>query len=54
MENTTQTTCFVDPVCGMEIEPENAVGKSDYEGVTYYFCCQGCKEEFDEHPGEYA
>lgn len=43
----------VDPVCGMNIEPENAAGVSEYKGNTYIFCSEECKERFDENPGRY-
>lgn len=43
-----------DPVCGMMIEPSDAVGTTDYEGKTYYFCSEDCKVEFDENPEDYA
>jgi len=36
----------MDPVCGMEVDPENAAGSYDYKGTTYYFCSQGCLEDF--------
>ena len=39
-----------DPVCGMSVEPGEAKYVSEYRGETYYFCCAGCKEEFDVHP----
>jgi len=42
-----------DPVCGMEIDPQEAAGTSDYEGVTYYFCAVGCKERFDAEPAKF-
>jgi YHS domain-containing protein len=44
----------IDPVCGMEIDPKTAAWKSDYQGVTYYFCSQGCKKDFDKEPQKYA
>ncbi len=47
-------TQHTDPVCGMQVEEQNAAGASDYEGETYYFCGQGCKEKFDENPEAYA
>jgi YHS domain-containing protein len=37
----------VDPVCGMQIDPAKAAGKSDYKGKTYYFCSDNCKKTFD-------
>jgi len=43
-----------DPVCGMEIDPETAAGSSEYEGVTYYFCAEACKTEFDAEPSKYV
>ena len=42
-----------DPVCGMEVNPKSAAGKSDYQGKTYYFCSLGCKKEFDQSPEKY-
>jgi len=39
-----------DPVCGMEIHVETAPAKTYYEGEVYYFCSQGCKQEFEKNP----
>ncbi|HEX8337322.1 MAG TPA: heavy metal translocating P-type ATPase [Pyrinomonadaceae bacterium] len=38
---------FVDPVCGMTVDPAKAAGTSEREGVRYYFCSSGCKVKFD-------
>jgi hypothetical protein len=27
-----------DPVCGMQVDPQKAVGTSEHQGKTYYFC----------------
>jgi YHS domain-containing protein len=43
-----------DPVCGMEIDPKTAAGKSVYQGQTYYFCSAGCKKDFDKEPQKYV
>ncbi len=43
-----------DPVCGMQIDPKTAAGKSDYKGQTYYFCSPGCKRAFDTDPEKYV
>jgi xanthine dehydrogenase accessory factor len=43
----------IDPVCGMSVEPSQAKYASEYRGETYYFCCAGCKQEFDVHPENY-
>ena len=42
-----------DLVCGMEIDPETAAGKSEHQGTTYYFCSDGCKTDFDADPAKY-
>ncbi|WP_101298410.1 permease [Halegenticoccus soli] len=36
-----------DPVCGMEVNPEEADYSTEYDGKTYYFCSESCKESFD-------
>lgn len=43
-----------DPVCGMEIDKDKAVGKSEYKGQTYYFCAMGCKKQFEKEPEKYV
>lgn len=42
-----------DPVCGMDIDPATAAGKSEYKGQTYYFCSLGCKRSFEKDPEKY-
>lgn len=44
---------YKDPVCGMDVDPETAAGKSEYKGTTYYFCAPGCKKSFDADPEKY-
>ena len=46
-------TTVKDPVCGMDIDPATAAGKSEYKGQTYYFCSAGCKKSFDKDPEKY-
>lgn len=41
----------IDPVCGMQVEEQDAVGQAEYEGRTYYFCAEGCKRKFEEETG---
>jgi YHS domain-containing protein len=43
-----------DLVCGMEIDPKEAAGMSEYNGQTYYFCSVGCKKAFDKEPEKYV
>ena len=47
-------TQHTDPICGMQVDEQNAAGKSDYRGQTYYFCSPGCKSKFDQNPEQYA
>jgi Cu(I)/Ag(I) efflux system membrane fusion protein len=43
-----------DPVCGMKIDPvKSGDRKAEYDGATYYFCSDGCKETFEKTPGKY-
>ncbi|MBI5903330.1 MAG: YHS domain-containing protein, partial [Deltaproteobacteria bacterium] len=39
-----------DPVCGMDVDPKKAAGKSAYKGQDIYFCSMKCKERFDKDP----
>jgi Cu+-exporting ATPase len=43
-----------DPVCGMEIDEEQAVASHAYEGQTYYFCSEACEKQFVEKPEFYV
>jgi P-type Cu+ transporter len=43
----------VDPVCGMTIDPADAVGHIDHNGRTYYFCNESCLERFRDNPAAF-
>ena len=43
----------LDPVCGMTIEEEDAVGTHQHDGVTYYFCNPSCLERFAADPSQF-
>ena len=43
----------LDPVCGMTIEPADAVGSVDYNGERYYFCHPSCLTRFKADPEEF-
>jgi Cu+-exporting ATPase len=47
MQATGLKEKFVDPVCGMTVDPARAAGTSERDGVRYYFCSPGCKQKFD-------
>ena len=42
-----------DPVCRMDVNPQTAKGKYEYQGRTYYFCCQRCVEKFAAESARY-
>ncbi len=42
-----------DPVCGMEVEEGKAAATAVYQGKTYYFCAQACKQAFEKAPEKY-
>lgn len=43
------------PVMSSKIpDVTKAAEKSVYKGKTYYFCCGGCKPEFDRNPAKYV
>ena len=43
-----------DPVCNMEVDEQSAAGRSQYQGQTYYFCTESCKNEFEQNPEMYV
>ncbi len=44
----------VDPVCNMEFKKEKAKATYEYNGKTYYFCAEKCKDKFVKNPGQYV
>jgi len=42
-----------DPVCGMEFEPHATSPVTTYDGVTYQFCSEHCRETFTADPRRY-
>lgn len=43
----------LDPVCNMSVDRESAPAKTDWGGITYYFCANGCRAEFLESPDKF-
>lgn len=41
----SQINMLRDPVCGMYVDPNNAL-KGKMGGKTYYFCSESCRAEF--------
>jgi putative ABC transport system ATP-binding protein len=46
-------TMAIDPVCGMSVEREKAIS-AEWEGQYYYFCAQGCRDEFSNDPQKFT
>lgn len=49
-QTTTKTGTFIDPVCGMAVDPKATGISATVEGQTYYFCAEGCRETFVKNP----
>lgn len=45
---------FVDPVCGMSVDPDTASAKTCHNGVQFYFCAEGCRQAFKADPGKFG
>jgi Cu+-exporting ATPase len=44
---------MIDPVCGMEVNPNSAKASVEFEGRNYYFCSKGCAAKFSANPASY-
>jgi xanthine dehydrogenase accessory factor len=40
-------TTAVDPICGMTVAAVPGTLSLQHDGETVYFCCEGCKAEFE-------
>lgn len=47
-----QSIDFIDPVCGMRVTNPTKP-HTEYQGQSYYFCCQGCLNRFVQDPEKY-
>ena len=45
---------FVNPVCGMAVDIATAKHVETFNGVDYYFCCDGCLTTFRQDPAKYS
>ncbi len=46
-------TGYINPVCGAVVDPKHAMSTLSVAGQTHYFCCQGCRTEFERDPQKY-
>lgn len=42
-----------DPTCSMKIKKTEAAATYEYNGETYYFCSEQCKDKFAQNPEKY-
>ncbi len=49
-----ESAIFINPVCEVPVEKSTAKHVVEYEGLKYYFCCDGCKVTFEKAPEKYA
>jgi xanthine dehydrogenase accessory factor len=51
--NSSNATGYVNPVCGAVIDPTRALSTLTMGDQTHYFCCNGCRVEFERDPEKY-
>ena len=51
--NPSHATGYVNPVCGAVVDPTRAMSTLTLSGQTHYFCCKGCRVEFERDPDKY-
>jgi YHS domain-containing protein len=44
----------IDPVCGMQVNEENAAAMLEYLGRKYFFCSEDCQRKFEQRPEDYV
>jgi len=50
---STTTENHIDPVCGMEVDPGMTRLVAIYQGHSYWFCADDCREAFEDNPQKY-
>jgi Cu+-exporting ATPase len=45
-----QGGAMIDPVCGMEVRPEDVAAAWEHAGATYSFCSVACMDRFRADP----
>ena len=53
MERQCDERTYKDPVCGMEVSRMTAIAEFVYQGKTFYFCAEACRQAFEAEPGKY-
>ncbi|MCB0571105.1 MAG: XdhC family protein [Phaeodactylibacter sp.] len=50
----TDSDVFINPVCQIPVSKSTAKHVVVYKGENYYFCCDGCRDTFEQEPEKYA
>ncbi len=45
-QETKSDENFIDPICGMTVDPAKAAGSFTHDGTTYHFCSKSCLQKF--------
>lgn len=45
---------YINPVCGVPVEKATAKHVINYKGENVYFCCDGCKVQFEAEPAKFV
>ncbi len=45
---------FLDPVCGMQVDPTRSEHHATHAGIAYHFCSARCREKFVAEPANYV
>jgi len=54
MEKTeTADSPYVDPVCGMEVDPGSTSLVANFKGHSYWFCNEACRKTFEMNPSKF-
>jgi YHS domain-containing protein len=43
----------IDPICGMEVDPNKSNLAAIHKGCKYYFCAEACRSAFEGDPEKY-
>ena len=49
-EELARPATAIDPICGMTVAADDSSCPYEHQGLTYYFCCPGCRATFEEDP----
>lgn len=44
---------YINPVCGIPVQKSTAKHTIQHHGEAVYFCCDGCKEQFEANPAQF-